>query len=311
MSAAQSPGRVSMGACLGRVGVIASLVVVGVMIAMAPAAWGGAYPNARLLVDAEWVAAHGGDGGVRLLDVRSLGEYQQGHIPGAVHFDVAQVRIERDGVRGMLPTPEALDAIFGRHGIGRKTTVVLYDAKGGLWASRVFFALEYMGHPDARLLNGGWLAWVGERRPVSRAAPRVTSVVYRGRPDPAKVADAAWIVAHLDDPAVKPLDTRSPGEYAGKDVRSARGGHIPGAVNVNWIENVSGPSMAFKSAEELRALYTKAGVTPDKEVVPYCQTHMRGSHSYFALRLLGYGKLRGYDGSWQEWGNRDDLPVER
>ncbi|MFQ6672032.1 MAG: rhodanese-like domain-containing protein, partial [Candidatus Tectimicrobiota bacterium] len=131
------------------------LLVFGATVWPASTAWAGGYPNSRLLVDTDWVAAHGSDAGVRLLDVRPLGEYMQSHIPGAVHFDVAEVRVVRDGIRGMLPPPETLNALFGRHGITRDTIVVLYDGKGGLWASRVFFALDYMGHPDTRLLNGG------------------------------------------------------------------------------------------------------------------------------------------------------------
>lgn len=293
------------------VGLICLLLGIAAVFVLASTAWASGYANDRLLVDTAWVAKHGQDSGVRLLDVRPLGEYRQAHIPGATHFDVGEVRVERNGVRGMLPEPEALNAIFGRHGIRAESTVVLYDAQGGLWASRVWFALDYMDHKDVRLLNGGWREWSHEGKPITRSIPKVKKVKYQGKLNPSKVANAEWLLAHLKDPLVRPLDSRTPAEYAGQDVRSARGGHIPGAENLNWVETVTGPNMTFKSAKELESLFQGAGVTRDKEVVPYCQTHVRGSHASFVLRLLGYEKVRGYDGSWQEWGNRSDVPIDK
>lgn len=269
------------------------------------------YANSRMLVDTEWVAAHSGDEGVRLLDARQLSDYMQSHIPQAVHFDVGELMVERDGVRGMLPEPEALNALFGAHGFSPKTTVVIYDGRGGLLASRLWFALDYMGHEDVRLLNGGWQAWSSAGRPVTRAAPLLEAVAYQGRPDPSKMADAEWLAAHLKDSSVVPVDARTLGEYTGQDVRASRGGHVPGAVHLNWSETLSGTDMRFKSADELEGMFRQAGVTRDKTAVPYCQTHVRGAQVSFVLRLLGYEKVRGYDGSWSEWGNRPDLPVER
>lgn len=290
--------------------------VLFLLVALATLSWASwapasEYANSRMLVDAAWVAAHAGDEGVRLIDARPLSEYMQSHIPQAVHFDVGELKVERNGVRGMLPEPGTLNALFGRHGIGPETTVVIYDGLGGLLAARLWFALDYMGHQDVRLLNGGWQAWSGDGRPVTRAAPQVGAVAYEGRPDPSKVADAEWLASHLKDSSVVPVDARSLGEYTGQDVRAARGGHVPGAVNLEWSQTVTGPEMTFKSAEELEGMFKKAGVTRDKTAVPYCQTHVRGAQVSFVLRLLGYEKVKGYDGSWSEWGNRPDLPVER
>jgi thiosulfate/3-mercaptopyruvate sulfurtransferase len=125
-----------------------------------------------------------------------------------------------------------------------------------------------------------------------------------------RVASAEWVRDRLNDPAVAVLDARSPDEFRGKDVRAKRGGHIPGAVNVEWQENLRADG-TFKPVDELRAMYAAKSVTPDKTVVTYCQTHHRAAHSYFVLRLLGYPRLVGYDRSWSEWGNRDDLPLAR
>lgn len=133
---------------------------------------------------------------------------------------------------------------------------------------------------------------------------------YRPSPVPERVTSADGILARLKDPAVVILDARSPAEYAGKDVRAKRGGHIPGAVNIEWSQALR-PDGTFKPLEELRALYGANGVTPDKTVIAYCQTHHRSAHSYFVLRLLGYPRVVGYDRSWSEWGNREGLPVER
>ena len=210
--------------------------------------------------------------------------------------------------------------VLGRLGISDKTIAVAYDDMGGLWAARLFFILDYLGHPDSRLLEGGWQKWVKEGRAVTKKAPRIRWVEFKAHPDANKVATADWILNHLKDPGVKILDVRSPAEYSGEEARAVRGGHIPGAVHIQWIESLNQGAITtlrdegiktFKGPEELRRLFEVAGITPDKEVAVYCHNLVRSAHTYFTLRLLGFPKVRGYDGSWAEWGNRQDLPVER
>jgi thiosulfate/3-mercaptopyruvate sulfurtransferase len=267
--------------------------------------------SAQLLVDSTWLEAHLNDANLRIVDMMSERKaYRQGHIPGAVYLSVDDVRVKVREGGYRLPTEAEAARLFGDLGIGPDTHVVIYDDSGDLDAARLFFTLDVYGHREVSLLDGGIQAWRRGKRAETTVVPSVARTDYRSARIGERVASAEWVRDRLNDPAIALLDSRSPDEYRGKDVRARRGGHIPGAVNVEWKENLRADG-TFKSVDELRAMYAAQAVTPDKTVVTYCQTHHRAAHSYFVLRLLGYPRLVGYDRSWSEWGNRDDLPLAR
>jgi thiosulfate/3-mercaptopyruvate sulfurtransferase len=293
------------------VGLLASLLVsvLAGWAVVGPAPASAAEPP--LLVGVEWLKERLDSPGLRIVDMATEpADYAKGHIPGAVYLHVNDSRVAVPAGGFRLPTAEEGARLLGSLGITPETTVVAYDDSSGLHAARLFFTLEAFGHERVAILDGGSQRWRAAGLPWVRAVSRPAPTVYTPRAKPDHAVSAEWVRDHLGQPDVALVDSRTPEEYAGKDVRAKRGGHIPGAVNIDWQRHLRRDG-TFKPIEELRAMYTAESVTPDKTVVTYCQTHHRAAHSYFVLRLLGYPKVVGYDRSWIEWGNRDDLPLAK
>jgi len=271
------------------------------------------YANPNLLVTTEWLAAHAGDENVRIIDMRTRG-FEEGRIRGASLMANELVRIANRPPL-FLPTIEEFETLMTRFRISNATRVVVYDDRGGIYAARLWFVLNVFGHSNVALLDGGWTQWVKEGRPTPTEVIDVHAPVaglFRAKLNTAMVATAADVVAAIGKPGVKIVDARTHGEIDGKDLRGIkRGGAVPSSVPVYWEDALQLPARTFKSRAEIEKLYSDAGVGANDDVIIYCQVGMRASHDAFTLALIGRTKFRVYYGSWEEWGNRDDLPIKK
>lgn len=268
-------------------------------------------PELPLILAPEELEPHLQNEEVVVVDLSNPAAYAQRHIPGAVHIEPSEITASQPPVMGLLPPAEQLGEVFSGAGITPGSHVVAYDAENGLKACRFLWTLEVAGHRRFSLLDGGLQAWVDGQHPTESPPAERPAADYPVSLGTDHVADKDYIRGHLDAPSVVVLDARTAAEYNGVDKRALRAGHIPGAVNVDWSQAIrGGGDTRLRPAEELRALYAGAGVTPDKEVVVHCQSHQRSSHTYIVLKSLGYEKIRGYPGSWSDWGNDPEMPVE-
>jgi thiosulfate/3-mercaptopyruvate sulfurtransferase len=276
------------------------------------------YATDTALVDAAWAQAHLADPTVRFVEVDvDTTAYEQSHLPGAVAWDwTSQLS---DGIRRDIASREDFSALLSASGVGPDTTVVLYGDNNNWFAAWAYWQLKLYGHRDVRILDGGRKYWLDQGLPVTTDVPTYDATGYE-----LPVVDFTLrafrddILPRLGDDTLALVDVRSPAEFAGEIIAppgmtetAQRAGHIPGAASIPWAQTVREDGR-FKPADELRALYAAKGVTPDKDVIAYCRIGERSSHSWFVLHeLLGYQRVRNYDGSWTEYGSLIGVPIER
>ena len=266
-------------------------------------------PHLPLLIEPETLRGNLESENLVVVDLCKETTYRELHIPGSVHLSYASITASRHPVHGLLPEPQHLQQVFSAHGIGNDSHVVAYDDEGGGNASRLLWSLHAMGHASYSLLNGGLHAWANEGNPCSRNATAPGKASFQAAPDSGVVASTDHILNRSGAPDLALWDARSPNEYRGISRFAQYPGHIPGAINLDWLEVMDRQrNLRLKPEAELRSLLNGLGVTPDKEVITYCQTHHRSSLTWFVLRYLGFERYKGYPGSWSEWGNRDDTP---
>jgi thiosulfate/3-mercaptopyruvate sulfurtransferase len=271
-----------------------------------------------VLVDADWLQEHLNDENIRIVEVDENTElYADAHIPGAIGFDWREDL--QDPVRRDFLGPEAFGKLFGSHGVSNDHTVVLYGDRNNWFAAYTYWYLKYYGHDKVLLLNGPREKWISDGRPTTAELPSYGPVGFTAQPgDQAIRAYRDEVLASIDT-STKLVDVRSPAEFAGEIIApqgyeqegAQRGGHIPGAASIPWVQAVREDG-TFKSADELRDLYAGKGVLNGDDIIAYCRIGERSAHTWFVLHeLLGRDEVKNYDGSWTEWGNLVGVPVEK
>jgi thiosulfate/3-mercaptopyruvate sulfurtransferase len=267
------------------------------------------------IVSTDSLAAWQERGPVLLIDVRTdVFTYLSGHLPGAEYLNTETIRATRGGIPTQLLDPEAYAALFSRLGVRMDQPVVIYSAgeTHNIDATFLAWLLAGFGHPSVYVLNGGYFKWQLEQRPIARKYPRIPESRFPSEPFHPEAADLAEVQAAMAGGDALLVDARPPDQYAGEAGSQMRRGHIPGAINHYWQSDLTREGFGFvwKDPDQLRREYAGLGITPDRDIVAYCNSATEASHVYFTLRyLLGYPSVRVYVGSWTEWAEREELPV--
>lgn len=269
-----------------------------------------AYVNPDLLLNAtelEGLLATNPD----LLVIDARAETPETVISGAVHFSaIAELTDPEHSIQGYLIGPELFQQKMRSLGMENSNRVVIYDEGNNLASARLFYAFDYYGFNHAALLNGGLEAWMAAGNELTDRVDELPEGNFTVDVQESLMCDFDYVTQASSSADVVIFDARSAGEYTGEDVRAERGGHIPNAVNLEWDKVLAEDGIPyFLPAEKISVLFQEFGITPDKEIIPHCQSNVRGSHAYFTLRLMGYDSVRPYEGSWLEYGNRQDAEI--
>jgi thiosulfate/3-mercaptopyruvate sulfurtransferase len=277
------------------------------------------YAKPDVLVDTEWVAQHRNDPKVKLIEVDvDTSAYRQGHIPGALGWNWS-TQLE-DQVRRDIPDQATWEKLLSDSGISADDTLIFYGDNHNWFAAFAYWIAKMYGHESVRLMNGGRKKWELEKREMTTDEPKATPTQYKSKGLSQELRALQPEVAKaLGQGNIALVDVRSPAEFTGEVLAppglqetAQRGGHVPGAKNIPWMQAVNESDGTFKSADELKERYQREGITPDKEVIAYCRIGERSSHTWFALHeLLGFPKVKNYDGSWTEWGSMVGTPIEK
>ena len=247
-----------------------------------------------------------------LIDITTAESYAKHHIPAAVFFEFKKLISGIAPAPGKLPEISNLSQELAAAGINKEKTIIAYDDEGGGKASRLLWTLDILGFEKLHLINGGLHAWAQAGLGLEATPHFADTVAIEDLEfDQNKIADKEFILANLNNSEVVIWDVRTEEEYTGTKPRATRNGHIPGAVNLNWMDTIDRQNgLRYLPKEQLTSLLESKGLTQDKTIVPHCQTHHRSAHSSILLKCLGYQNVRAYPGSWSEWGNAEDTPVE-
>ena len=269
-----------------------------------------AFDNLPLVIEPAQLAERLDAADLILLDLSSAARYAAGHIPGARWVDTKRTQLGLLPAPGLLPERAQLEALFADIGHHANAVYVVYDDEGGPWAGRFIWLLDVIDHQRYHFLNGGLQAWISDGLELSQEEPAVTRTEVSLTLSDAPTATREYLQSRLDAADLAIWDVRGADEYRGEKLSSARGGHIPGATHFEWTAGMD-PQRGMRIRTDIAEVLQGLGITPDKEVITHCQTHRRSGFSYVVAKALGYPRVKAYAGSWSEWGNLPDTPIER
>lgn len=269
-------------------------------------------PRFKIIIECDELAEHLDDEKLLIIDVCKKETWQQAHIAGAVHIEYPQILRTEKPVMGLLPDVAEFEKLMRSLGVNNDTHIIAYDDEGGGKASRLLWTLEAYGHTHYSLLNGGLMAWANEGWPLDKQLASAKTGNFSAAKDLSDVVTSREsVLENINNEQVQLLDARSLAEYSGAKKFSARGGHIPGAIHFDWMDIMDASRNGrLQSTQQLEAALSQRGFSADKHITCYCHTHHRSALSFIMLKSLGYKNISGYPGSWSDWGNDNDTPIE-